>query len=205
MGEQRRDDVPRRPKMSLASRLEGKRRVRKWMCVICRGCEIAKREGRRTDLDDDRGGGVHDDPGGPLRGRPKVLVDDGGVRRVQGGVVCGGHLDGEIVEHVGPVLALAYGGRKDDKYCGRDGYKEGCDAGELEDIVGAGEGPVILCGEYEVEEEDGGEGEGDAGDEDLDGEGLDKGGPVAEDGVLGIRVVLGLGHRRKVEEQEHTS
>lgn len=171
------------------------------VCDLLGGMRTQREQTGGTDLDDDRGGGIHDDPGGTLGGGPSVLVAEGGVGRV-GRKVCDGHLDGEVAEHVGPVLALLHGGGKYDIDGGGDGYEEGCDAGDLEDEVGACEGPVVLCGEDEVEEEDGGEGEGDADEEDLDGEGLRKGGAVSEDGVLEVRGVLGLGHGVAEEEEQ---
>lgn len=115
-----------------------------------------------------------------------MLIYEGGVSGV-GRVVWDGHFDCEVAEHVGPVLALLYGGGEDDIDCSSDGYEEGSDAGELEDVVCAGEGPVILSCEGEVEEEDDGEGEGDAGEEYLNGEGLGKGRSISEDGVVCVR------------------
>jgi hypothetical protein len=50
------------------------------------------------------------------------------------------------------VLALIYIGRKDDIDCGNDGSKQSHYSGKLEDIVDAGQGPVILSGEEEMEE-----------------------------------------------------
>ena len=171
------------------------------MCVIYPGVRRGPSKGGKTDLDDDRGGRVHDDPRGALCGGPLLLVEEGGVGRVEGGV-CGRHVDGEVVEHVGPVLALDDGGGEDDIDGGADGDEEGDDAGDLEDIVCACEGPVVLCGEDEVEEEDDGEGECDAGDEDLNGEGLCKGGAVLEDGVVRVRGGVGLCHDKLAEEED---
>lgn len=143
----------------------------------------------KTDLYDGRGGCVHDDPGCALRTGPSVLVYEGGVSRV-GGVVCGRHLDGEVAEHVGPVLALLYGGGKYDiDGCG-DGDEEGGDACDLEDIVCACKRPMILSGEDEVEEENDGECESDTCEKDLNGERLSKRRTEFEDGVLRIRIVL---------------
>lgn len=141
------------------------------MCVIC--CaegENAKREKGRTDLDDDGGGSVHDDPGGAFYGGPDVLVQEGGVSGVGSNMVCVGHFDGEIVEHVGPVLALLHGGRKDDIDGGGEGYQKGGNASDLEDVVCACEGPVILRCEDEMEQENGSESESDTDEKDLDGE-----------------------------------
>lgn len=53
----------------------------------------------------------------------------------------------------------------------------------MEDAVGLGEPPVVVCGENEVDEEDGDQGEDHASDEDLDGEGACELGAVAENGV----------------------
>ena len=100
------------------------------------------------------------------------------------------------------MLALLHGNGKYDINGGRDGYEEGCDACELENVVCAREWPVILCSEDEVEQEDGGEGESDTGEEGLYGERLDKRGAKFEDGVLGVGVVLGLGHGGLAEKEE---
>lgn len=54
---------------------------------------------------------------------------------------------------------------------------------DLEDAVGLGETPVVVCGEDEVDEEYRDKGEDHAGYEDLDGEGSGELRTVAEDGV----------------------
>lgn len=46
-------------------------------------------------------------------------------------------------------------------------YHEGNHSGKLEGIIDGGEGPVVLCGEYEVDEEYGGQRDHNAGHEDL--------------------------------------
>lgn len=155
----------------------------------------------RTDLDDDGGRGVQDDPGGSLWGSPRLEVEEGGVGRICGGIV-NGYLDGEIAEHVGPMLALLHCSVKDGIDRCTDGYEEGDDACYLEDIICASEGPVVLCCEDEVEQEYSSEGESDSCEEDLYGEGLYEVRAVSEDWVLGIRVVLGVYHGGLAKEEE---
>jgi hypothetical protein len=78
-----------------------------------------------------------------------------------------GHVDSEIAQHVWPVLAFVYSGGKDNIKGSNDGSEQSDYSGKLQDIVDAGEGPMILSGEKEMEEENDDESEDYACEENL--------------------------------------
>lgn len=89
-----------------------------------------------SNLDDDGGSCVHGSPRGDLSKGPMGFIRDGWVSRIQGLVEWRlWHVNGNVREHIWPMLAFLHGGHEYDIEGGDDRDEEGDYAGQLEDVI----------------------------------------------------------------------